>query len=107
MKECDAVIHTVGTLVEGVDYKAAFEGRIPDVANALNPANILNQAFGAMTGGVKYNESHEALNRDACKMMAEYYNNARKSENRTGHFVFLSAAKTIAPMLSKYIEMKE
>jgi len=40
-------------------------------------------------------------------MIAEYYNNACKQYSRKGHFVFLSAAPTIAPMLSTYIQMKE
>ena len=76
--------------------------------NSLTPENLLNQVFGAATGrNVNYNESHEALNRDACKLIAEHYNNGRKGENKSGHFVFISASKTIAPMLSKYIEMKE
>jgi hypothetical protein len=41
---------------------------------------------------VPYDESLEAKNRDACKIMAEYYNNALKKNSKKGHFVFLSAS---------------
>ena len=60
-----------------------------------------------MAGGQRattpYDETLEAKNRDACKLLAEHYNLARSS----GHFVFLSAAPSIAPLLGQYIEMKE
>ena len=47
----------------------------------------------------KYDESHEAINRDSCKLVAEYFNNACRQDERKGHFVFMSASKSIAPML--------
>ncbi len=104
MQEFDAVIHTVGTLIEGIDYKAAFEGRI----NNINPLQILNTIAGGASGNnIKYDDTHEAKNRDACKLIAEHYNNARRNLDKPGHFVFLSASKSIAPMLSRYTEMKE
>lgn len=53
-----------------------------------------------------YEESHEAVNRDSCKMIAEYFNNECGKRANKGHFVFFSAAQSLVPMLSRYIEMK-
>ena len=49
---------------------------------------------------LQYDETLEAKNRDACRLMAEHYNSACKEASRKdGHFVFLSAAPSIAPLL--------
>lgn len=102
LNECDAVIHTVGALLEGVDYKAAFTG---NPLSSLRQCAISNLAT-SVTGGQRgpYDETLEAKNRDACKLLAEHYNLYQKT---SGHFVFLSAAPSIAPLLRQYIEMKE
>ena len=49
-----------------------------------------------------YEQSLEALNRDSCINVA----NAFTKHKSGGNFVFISAAKTIAPMFVKYSEMK-
>ncbi len=75
--EYDAIIHTVGTLLEGVDYKSILAGGIESVIRGkVNPLTVLSQI--ANNSKPKYDESHEAINRDACKMIAEHFNNACK-----------------------------
>ena len=63
-------------------------------------------AFDHANHNVKYDDTLEALNRDSCKLMAEHYNNALKQKGIKGHFLFISAAPSIAPMLTKYVQMK-
>lgn len=50
-----------------------------------------------------YEKSHEGLNRDSCINVAKIL--AESSQNKK-NFVFFSASDTIAPMLSRYCEMK-
>jgi len=95
------VIHTVGALLEGFDYKSVLSGK-------SNPLYVLSSlASGQGLKASSYEESLEAKNRDSCKLIAEHYNNACKTSAKKGHFVFISAAPTIAPVLSEYIKMKE
>ena len=103
LRECDAVIHTVGALLEGVDYKAAFSGNPLQSLRQCALSNLATSVAGGQRGTTPYDETLEAKNRDACKLLAEHYNLARSS----GHFVFLSAAPSIAPLLRQYIAMKE
>ena len=99
LAKCDSVIHTVGALLEGVDYKSILNG-------STNPLHLLSRLTDSKKNSVPYEESLQAKNRDACKMLAEHFSNACKNKGK-GHFVFISAAPTIAPMLSLYIQMKE
>lgn len=39
--------------------------------------------------------------------MAEHYNNSLKKANAKGHFVFISAERSLVPLLQRYSEMKE
>ena len=106
MNDCEAIIHTVGTLIEGVDYKSLLNGGIDSILKKkVNPMEIFQKLSSSIQP--KYDESHEAINRDSCKLIAEHFNNACKQQNRKGHFVFLSAARSIAPMLTRYTVMKE
>lgn len=78
LKDCDAIIHTVGALIEGVDYKGFLSGGIDSLLNKkINPVEIL-QKLNSNTKP-KYDESHEAINRDSCKLIAEHFNNACKA----------------------------
>ena len=110
LEKFDAVIHTVGALIEGVDYKAPFTSGNP--AQSLKTCAMTT--LGSFVAGtpksntVSYDETLEAKNRDACKLMAENYNSAcREASKQNGHFVFISAAPSIAPLLRQYILMKE
>ena len=75
------------------------------ISGKVNPLDLINQVTSQ--GKPKYDESHEALNRDACKLIAEHYNNSLKKANLSGHFVFISAERSLAPLLTRYFEMKE
>lgn len=95
----------MGALLEGVDYKAAFSGNPLQSLRSCALSNLATSvAGGQRTTTTPYDETLEAKNRDACKLLAEHYNLSRSSG---GHFVFLSAAPSIAPLLRQYIEMKE
>ena len=100
----DAVIHTVGSLLEGSEYKSIVNGGIlQQLSNPMNLIQTVAQVATKSQQGAPYEESLQAKNRDACKLMAEHYNNACRAKSKKGHFVFLSAAPTIAPMLQMYI----
>ena len=79
LAECDAVIHTVGALLEGAEYKGLVNSNVCE--KLKNPSELFRSVFttavNASTGtSVPYDETLQAKNRDACKFMAEYYNNA-------------------------------
>ena len=81
LAECDAVIHTVGALLEGAEYKGLVNSNVCE--KLKNPQelfkSVYNTAVTASTGeNVPYDETLEAKNRDACKLMAEHYNTACK-----------------------------
>ena len=70
---------------------------------ALNPFQVFRNIarYGMSTEGhtVKYDESLQAKNRDACKLIAEHYNNSLVGTDKKGRFVFISAAKRVIPLL--------
>lgn len=45
--ECGAVVHTVGALMEGFDYKKVLKGGIPDLKNPMSiMSSIMNNLQG-------------------------------------------------------------
>jgi len=91
MRECDGVIHTVGSMIEGVSYH-----------------NFLDKAKDWLTSG-KYNpmealfrfrkenykdydeESLEAKNKDSTITVAQNFDTICREKRMKGHFVFISA----------------
>ena len=67
---CDAVIHTVGTLIEGINYKSILK----DGISGLPTDGITGTINKIKDPKVPYEESYEAINRDACKLLAEKFN---------------------------------
>jgi hypothetical protein len=66
-------------LLEGVDYKSLLSGGIESITSGkTNPINVLQQLV--YSSRPKYEESHEAINRDSCKLVAEYFNNACRKD---------------------------
>ncbi|CDW88623.1 UNKNOWN [Stylonychia lemnae] len=107
LEEFDAIIHSVGAIMEGFDYKEVLQkGMNSKIFQKRDPINIIQQLL-AQGMKPKYDESLEAMNRDSCKLMAEHFNNACKKQDKKGHFVFISASKSITPVLQKYSDMKE
>lgn len=108
----DAVIHTVGALLEGdgtFDYRQVINdietGRVfrQDPAVAFqNLVHEINKRQNSIPATV-YEKSHEALNRDSCINVARILAESAEDKKR---LVFFSASDTIAPMLSRYCEMK-
>ena len=115
ISESDAVIHTVGALLEGdsqFDYRQLIndfeKGRIfqtdPMVA-FQNVVNEINKRQNSIPTTV-YEKSHEGLNRDSCINVARILAQSITGVGEKKNFVFFSASDTIVPMLSKYCEMK-
>lgn len=109
----DAVIHTVGALLEGdssFDYRQVINdietGRVfkQDPAIAFqNLVNEVNKRQNSIPTTV-YEKSHEGLNRDSCINVAKILANSTAEGKK--NFVFFSASDTILPTLSRYCEMK-
>ena len=113
VQQSDAVIHTVGTLLDG-SSRFNYKDLIRDLENGAlcrrNPMELFQEVAVEMqknTTSVKtelYDSSSEGLNRDSCINMATLLANSESATPKP--FVFLSAAGTIAPMFEKYSQMK-
>lgn len=113
VQKSDAVIHTVGTLLDGssrFNYKDLIRDLESGQLCRRNPVELLQEVALEMqknTTSVKtelYDQSSEGLNRDSCINMATLLADSESVKPKP--FVFLSAAGTIAPMFEKYSQMK-
>jgi len=96
--EADAVIHCIGILLEGFNYKKFIN---------KGPFGLgVQDAMAFFQDRVPYEQSYEAINRDACINVAEFFNNSCGIKEKKGRFVFLSAGQSV-PFLQRYLQTKE
>ena len=106
MSDATAVVHTLGTLIEGSRYKEALKegnllGLISSLTSALGSSNPL--------GTADTRKSYVALNRDSALRACEAYISAKPSLSLTKPraFVHVSAEDVFRPWIpAGYIEMK-
>jgi len=106
LSDATAVVHTLGTLIEGAEYKEALKegnllGLISSLANPLASSNPL--------GTADTKKSYVALNRDSALRACEAYTSIEPSISLTKPrtFVHISAEDVFRPWIpAGYIEMK-
>ena len=106
LSDATAVVHTLGTLIEGAKYKEALkEGNLPGLVSSLTDTLWSSNPLGA----ADQRTSYAALNRDAALRACEAYSSARPSTSLTKPraFVHVSAEDVFRPWIpARYIEMK-
>jgi hypothetical protein len=106
LSDATAVVHTLGTLIEGAKYKEALkEGNLSGLISSLTSALGSSNPLGA--GDSK--TSYATLNRDSALRACETYISAKPSTSLTKPraFVHVSAEDIFRPWIpANYIEMK-
>ena len=106
LSDATAVVHTLGTLIEGSKYKEALrEGNLPGLISSLTSALGSSNPLGTADSKTSY----AALNRDSALRTCETYTSAKLPVPSTKPrvFVHLSAEDVFRPWIpAGYIEMK-
>ena len=106
LPDATAVVHTLGTLIEGAKYKEALkEGNMPDLISSLTSALGSSNPLGAGDSKMSY----ATLNRDSALRACKTYISTRPSTSLTKPraFVHVSAEDVFRPWIpASYIEMK-
>lgn len=107
MSDATAVVHTLGTLIEGAKYKEALkEGNLPGLVSSLTDALWSSNPLGVTDPKTSY----AALNRDSALRVCEAYISARPpytSSAKSRAFVHVSAEDVFRPWIpTRYIETK-
>jgi len=106
LPDATAVVHTLGTLIEGAKYKEALkEGNLPGLISSLTGTLGSSNPLGA--GDSK--TSYATLNRDSALRACETYISTKPSASPTNPraFVHVSAEDVFRPWIpAGYIEMK-
>jgi len=106
LADATAVVHTLGTLIEGAKYKEALkEGSLPGLISSLTSVLGSSNPLGAADAKTSY----ATLNRDSALRVCEAYISTRPSLPLTKprSFVHISAEDVFRPWIpTGYIEMK-
>ena len=106
LPDATAVVHTLGTLIEGAKYKEALkEGNLPGLISSLTSASGSSNPLGAADSKTSY----ATLNRDSALRACETYISTKPSIPLTKPraFVHVSAEDVFRPWIpAGYIEMK-
>jgi len=107
LSDATAVVHTLGTLIEGAKYKEALKGgNLPGLVSSLTDVLWSSNPLGVTDPRTSY----AALNRDSALRACEAYISARLSSTsltKSRAFVHVSAEDVFRPWIpAQYIEMK-
>ena len=106
LSDATAVVHTLGTLIEGAKYKEALkEGNLSNLISSLTSALASSDPLGAVDSRTSY----ATLNRDSALRACETYISTTPSTPLTQPraFVHVSAEDVFRPWIpAGYIEMK-
>lgn len=103
MRECDGVIHSVGSMIEGINY-SSFIDKFKHLLTSgkYNPMEALFK-FRKESDKSFDEESLEALNRDSTKEVASQFDKISGEKGKKGHFVFISAEMVDTTLLKRYL----
>ncbi|KAF9464752.1 mitochondrial protein [Collybia nuda] len=113
--EVGGVVHTLGTLIEGDQYKRAIkEGNIPETFGSFFQSMLCSNGNPLEKGAEGVGKSsYESMNRDAALRVCEAFvscslpNGTTRALNAPRPFVYISAEDIFRPIISaKYIKTK-